>query len=259
MKELFRTNLYIADSDSVNMEYLQNDYIQRFKSGLLMAKTVGMNPNMIFDSLGFEAVINNKTIEAFFIKKSNQLQKEGKAYYLNLHIFNNYVEDNFFDYCAHENPFLRYYHDKIDTNYYFSSYQLDKKSIERDHITRHKLYSRLDNIYQFHKRIYKETGSNIFKVHDSETVNLREAIINRIDHSYKNAKNFDYEKLESKEIYLKLLATFLHLINENKNITNRSNFYCLLQNKHLLDQFSQEQCKYLKEDIIDVTYNSSFR
>ena len=66
VKELFRTNLYLADSDSVNTGYQNDMYIKKFKSGLLMAKSIGMNPNMIFDSLGFEQAISDENVIRFF-------------------------------------------------------------------------------------------------------------------------------------------------------------------------------------------------
>ncbi|MDD2697324.1 MAG: hypothetical protein PHF17_00835 [Arcobacteraceae bacterium] len=254
MQELFRTNLYIADSDSVNTTYSINEYIKKFKSSLLMAKSVGMNPNMIFDSQGFEDVVKDETIKKFFVKKILELQKDGIEYTIKIHIFNNYIENNYFENGTKENPFERYYNDKINSNYLFSSFQINKFKVEEDVYLRNKIRHKLELINNFSKYLYNETGQNIFKVHNNIFPILRESILKRIGHTIKNIKMYTNESNQ----YFKLLICFRDIINNDKNIKNRSDFYSILKVDDLVKVFPHKMLQQLQIDIIDISYNSSF-
>lgn len=255
LKELFRTNLYIADSDSVNTGYNNDEYLKKFKSSLLMAKSIGMNPNMIFDSPGFESLIDNSTIKKFFIKKILESKENGIDYSIKVHIFNNYIEDDYFENRNHTNPFERYYNDKIKDNYLFSSFNTSKEELEKDTLYKRKNIEKLDQLNIFSKYIFDKTGQNIFTVHNNEFPILRESILERVKHTIKNINN--NQGIEKTEYY-KLLITFVDIINNDKKIKNRSDFYLILKNDELKKVFSKKMLLDLKIDIIDISYNSSF-
>ncbi len=253
MKELFRTNLYIADIDSVNINYTNLTYLKKFKSSLLMAKTIGMNPNMIFDSRGFETAITDANIRNFFVKKIKELQKINLNYYINVHVFNNFIEEGYFD-VSTDNPFDRYYHEKIKDNYYFSSFGFCKKNMQtnshRESI-RQKFY-RLNDFINF---IYQETGTNIFKIHNSEFPDLREVIIKRLEKVIENNVEINEEAVQ----YNDLLKYFLNVINEDLSIKDRSSFYSILsEHEHIKRNFSEQLINEIRVDIIDISYNSLF-
>lgn len=71
MKPLFNTNLFLADCDSVYLEnqMYQDHFPKKIKSALLLSESIGISPNMIFDSLGFESILDNDVFRKFFIKK----------------------------------------------------------------------------------------------------------------------------------------------------------------------------------------------
>ncbi|MFC0323104.1 hypothetical protein ACFFHT_05960 [Gallibacterium melopsittaci] len=261
MKELFRANLYVADCDSVNSTYNSVNYTRRFKSGILMAKSIGMNPNMIFDSQGFEDVILDHKVKKFFAKKVKEKEKAGLEYYINVHIYNNFIEDGYFDFNSGENPFERYYYEKLREHYLFSSYNLTKQDIENDPVMKEKIHQKLIALNEFVKYIYNETGSNIFKIrNDNAVLDLRTSLLNRSNYMLADMSKFSEMDENLKNIYIESLQQFRELIESNAEIKNRSQIYHLLENM-LAQEFSEYAVilkEKLKTDIIDISYNSSF-
>ncbi|OBW91307.1 hypothetical protein QV01_08160 [Gallibacterium genomosp. 3] len=261
MKELFRANLYVADCDSVNSTYDNAHYTRRFKSGILMAKSIGMNPNMIFDSQGFEMVISDPKVKKFFAKKVKEKEKEGLEYCINVHIYNNFIEDGYFDFNAKENPFERYYHEKLREHYLFSSYHLTKQEIEKDTLMQEKIAQKLTALNEFVQYIYQETGNNIFKIrNDNAVLDLRSLLLNRSTYMLTDISKFSEMDENFKKIYIDSLQQFKELIEGNIDIKSRSQVYHLLETM-LAREFSEYSVilkEKLKTDIIDISYNSSF-
>lgn len=255
MKELIRSNLFLADSDSVNFNYNEDDYKKKFKSALLMAKSVGLNPNMIIDSRGFESITKDETIRKFFINKILELNEQGIDYSINVHVFGDYLQNDYFENYSKENPFEVYFNEKIENNYLFSSYNCTKKELLGDTIKKSIYSQRLEDLDKFRRDIYKKTGKNIFSINKSEKQNLRDLIISRLVYVIKNI-NSNTEYIEN-EKYFHLIKIFNNLIKDNENVNNRSDFYKLLNNKELLD-YDTNMLNTLKIDIIDICYNSSF-
>lgn len=261
MKELFRANLYVADCDSVNSTYDNANYLKRFKSSILMAKSIGMNPNMIFDSEGFETAILDPNVRKFFVKRVKEKERDNIEYCINIHIYNNFIEDGYFDFHHQDNPFERYYSDKLRENYLFSSYNLTKKTIEQDSIMKEKIHYKLSALNDFAKYIYKETGHNIFKVrNDNAVLDLRSALLNRSRYILRDISKFQEIDEDLKKVYIDALLGFIILIESNNDIKSRSDIYHLLE--HMLKKDFENYEVILKEklktDVIDISYNSSF-
>ncbi|WP_331774453.1 hypothetical protein [Sulfurospirillum sp. 1612] len=260
MKELFRANLYLADSDSVISQNSNENYIVKFKSSLLLAKSIGMNPNMIIDSLGFEKVCQDDNIKKFLIRRINQSkEEEGPKYSIKVHIFNNFIEKNYFDCNKTDNPFQRYYEKMIEDPYHFSSYGLKKNELEKNSEHKKRKNERLEVLYKFGHEIYHKTGSNIFEIHNHDSNKLRDLIIDRINFTQKEIKKDEYLSSEnSTKEYLNLLKEFIDMIKYNQNILNRSHFYDLLKEDNIKKGFSENIINKVKKDIIDISYSSSF-
>lgn len=257
MNELFRTNLFLADSDSVNNLYNEEEYIKKFKSAVLMAKSIGLNPNMIIDSNGFENIVSNPSIKNYFINKIIDSDKEGLDYSIKVHIFGDFISDDYFNDYSTENPFIDYYNTKVKDDYLFSSLKCTKKELNSNTLLKNQYFKRLNSINNFKKEIYTKTGKNIFDVNKSPLKDLRQTIIDRLDYIIKNINsNSEYVENMKKE-YFSLLLTFNDLVKNDKTIVNRSHFYTLL-NHNQLSGFNSVMIHSLKTDIIDITYNSSF-
>ncbi len=256
---LIQSNLFLADSDSINTSCNQDDYLKKFKSAVLMANSVGMTPNMIFDSNGFESAIQNENVVNFLIKKILESDRNNENYSVNLHIFGDFLSEDFFSMYSNENPFKEYFYDntKMKQNFLFSSYGVTKEELLKDSLLKDGLIKRLDYLEQFRKKIYQATGKNIFKIKKAEAYDLREALTNKISYSLRNIQSMANEDQMYKTNYFKALQILFDLIVENKELNSRSDFYNLLKHKEL-QEFELALLNNIKVDIIDATYNSLF-
>ncbi|MDP3465048.1 MAG: hypothetical protein Q8R86_04690, partial [Sulfuricurvum sp.] len=242
MKALFRKNMYLADSDSTACSNTSSDaYIKKFKSGVLLAKSIGINPNMILDSNGFESILNDKIVSKFFDKKiKNILDTKDAFFHINIHIFNNYVEDSYFNISENskDNPFLRYYNDKIADDYLFSSFGKTKKEIEKDHVLKNKLFLRLQLLDSFSRNIYDKYEYELFKIkNQQENKNqFRISILENARHILKEIKTKKNE-LDDDDFYLyaKAFSTYYDIIKDNIEIINRSDFYKQLNDDDIVN------------------------
>lgn len=259
MKALFRKNLYLADSDSTSCISLSKDaYIKKFKSGVLLAKSIGMNPNMLIDSNGFESVTQNLIINQFFDKKvKNSLNIEDEHFHIYVHIFNNFLEDSYFNIADNKNtnPFLRYYHEKLSDNFFFSSYNITKKDLLKDHILQTQLENRLKYLYFFSKNIYDKYGYELFQIkNQQEDKNqFRMSLLENTSITLKNIKSIIDQDLYS---YAITLEHYYRKISDN-NIHTRSDFYKVFE-EHEFKNTSPIIIEKIKTDLINTTYNSRF-
>lgn len=260
MKALFRKNLYLADSDSTSCTQLSKDaYIKKFKSGVLLAKSIGMNPNMFIDSNGFEFVTQSLIINQFFDKKvKNSLDVEDEHFHIYVHIFNNFLEDSYFNISDNKNtnPFLRYYHEKITDNFFFSSYNVTKKELQNDHVLKNQLENRLKYLYYFSKNIYDKYGYELFQIKNQQedTNQFRISLLENTSITLKNIKSETNQDLYS---YAVALEHYHRKISDNNSILTRSAFYKVFEAEEFKNTSSMIIEK-IKTDLINITYNSRF-
>lgn len=256
--ELFRTNLFLADSDSVNTLYNEEAYKQKFKSAVLMAKSIGLNPNMIIDSKGFESIVSDPIIKNFFINKIIDSDKAGYDYSIKVHVFGDFLCDDYFNNYSNENCFRNYYNEKIkNPEYFFSSLNCTRKQLESNTILKDKFNNKLMLLDSFKKDIYEATGKNIFSTNKNSIISLRESILNKITYIFKNINSEEYSD-DFKKDYIKILTIYKDFINNDTKITDRSHFYDLLKHKELINTSNTKIINSLKTDIVDITYNSLF-
>lgn len=267
MQALFRKNMYLADSDSTICSSTPNDaYIKKFKSGVLLAKSIGINPNMIIDSNGFESIVKNSTVKKFFDKKiQNIVSSDNNHFHINIHIFNQYVESSYFSpsHNQNENPFLRYYHEKIADNYLFSSFGKTKQDIEKNSSLRDKLFTRLNFLDIFAREIYDNHGYELFKIKNQQE-NKNQFRISLLENTERLLKEIRVKKneLDNNDFYLyaKALSIYYNLIKDNSHILNRSDFYNQFTHKEIttLSGITSVIIEKIKVDLVDTTYNSRF-
>lgn len=265
MKALFRKNMFLADSDSINNIYNNDDYIKKFKSALLMSKSIGVSPNMMIDSQGFKSLTQNQTIIKFFEKRFLK-QEEGEKFNINIHIFNNYIEHNYFHIKDNstDNPFMRYYHEKMNNDFILSSFQNKTKyEIEHDHILKKEMQDRLIYLDQFTRNYFNKYKYDMFNIvnKNEEKDHLKTSILKNAKHIFKEIRN-DSDLLDknNKQAYQSALKIYIELITNatpKNNILTRSSCYDLLKNNEMnciLENLKEK----IKVDLIDTTYNSRF-
>lgn len=260
MKALFRKNLYLADNDSTSCIKLSEDaYIKKFKSGVLLAKSIGMNPSMLLDSNGFEFVTKNLIINQFFDKKvKNSLNIEDENFHIYVHIFNNFVENSYFNISDNKNvnPFLRYYHEKITDDFFFSSFNTTKKELQKDHVLTTQLENRLKYLYNFSKNIYDNYGYELFQIKNQQedTNQFRTSLL---ENSLITLKNIKSEINQDLYLYAITLEHYYRKISDNNDIFTRSDFYKVFEAMEFKNT-SSIVIEKIKTDLINITYNSRF-
>ncbi len=264
MKELFRKNMFLADSDSINYNYHNDHYLKKFKSAVLMAKSIGVSPNMMIDSQGFEALTKDETIIKFFENKFDK-RKNTEQLNINIHIFNNYVEDNYFHMKdnKNDNPFLRYYHEKMGDNFLFSSFGgKTKKEIEKNSKLKQSMKEKLQYLDNFIRYYYEKYEYNLFNIvnKNEEENHFKTLVVKNAKHIFKEINNDeDLKNDDNKKLYYSTLQTYIELIQvQSKDIIlDRSDCYELF-NHHEITTVMQKYTEKIKIDLIDTTYNSRF-
>lgn len=261
MNSFFKSNMYLADSDSTNFDNTDGQrYINKFKSALLFADSIGVNPNMMIDSKHFESVLTDQSVKNFF-----QLQyKHEKRKIINIHIFNDFIEDDFFDMKLRQkdNPFLEYFHKKINDEYFFSSVQLTKSQLLQDMKYKEEIENRLNRLYEIAKTFYDCYGENIFEIKKQyeEADSYRNSVIKNATQMISQLKEKAIGNTTSVK-YLLAINHFLGEIEEKNNVLNRSHFYSLIDNSNAMKHIVENDLKILsslKYELIDATYNYRF-